>query len=508
MIKSGILRKVVIYSVVAAEILLASYIFAFAYLCQDHAEHLHASWLVWQGEVPYRDFFEHHNPLLWFVLAPITAFFYLNPYIIYISRVLSALIYMTMFYGLYTLSRKFLKLHQMSFYLMLMLFFSNKTNILSFFELTPDSFMDATFVWGFYFYCQFLKEKKQNALNLSFLLFCISFLFLQKVLILLIVLGFHILYLLYKKEIHFGEIFKACLAPVVLCCCFLWYLYYTSALSTYFIFNYDLNTIVPKFMGNARINQDFFMVFFFPLLATILLHHFLKTGNRYRNLLAGVVFCEYVIKMNVWAPWIQYFLLTNIVCMLVVSQSIIDFIKFKRGKLLLTIIILAQLCGLYKDKLVIAYVPYFRLHQYIMKNTDKNDIIINGAMLFFNIYGKNADYYWFGYQNITPIAYYLYGYNDKPDINQMLYRYKPKFFYNAPYINMIALSNTKNDFAKYLAEIYPHVYNHQEGAESFSQHWSNPLNYEVDEKFLRENYVYAKYYQLLIRKDFRYWLFD
>ena len=29
----------------------------------DDVEHLHSAWLVFQGQVPYKDFFQHHNPL-------------------------------------------------------------------------------------------------------------------------------------------------------------------------------------------------------------------------------------------------------------------------------------------------------------------------------------------------------------------------------------------------------------------------------------------------------------
>ncbi|MBR1824994.1 MAG: hypothetical protein IJ770_00205, partial [Alphaproteobacteria bacterium] len=39
----------------------------------DSMEHLRASYLVSLGDVPYRDFFEHHHPLLWYAFAPIAA---------------------------------------------------------------------------------------------------------------------------------------------------------------------------------------------------------------------------------------------------------------------------------------------------------------------------------------------------------------------------------------------------------------------------------------------------
>ncbi|MEX2264597.1 MAG: glycosyltransferase family 39 protein [Bryobacteraceae bacterium] len=35
----------------------------------DEFQHLHAAWLVSQGQTPYADFFEHHTPLLYYLLA-------------------------------------------------------------------------------------------------------------------------------------------------------------------------------------------------------------------------------------------------------------------------------------------------------------------------------------------------------------------------------------------------------------------------------------------------------
>ena len=32
------------------------WLFYYHYIFMDHVEHLHAAWLIWKGEVPYRDF--------------------------------------------------------------------------------------------------------------------------------------------------------------------------------------------------------------------------------------------------------------------------------------------------------------------------------------------------------------------------------------------------------------------------------------------------------------------
>jgi hypothetical protein len=43
------------------------------FLDSDEIEHVHSAWHVLNGAVPYVDFFEHHHPLLWYLLAPALA---------------------------------------------------------------------------------------------------------------------------------------------------------------------------------------------------------------------------------------------------------------------------------------------------------------------------------------------------------------------------------------------------------------------------------------------------
>jgi hypothetical protein len=45
----------------------------FKYLDGDEIEHVHSTWHVLNGRLPYVDFFEHHHSLLWYCLAPVLA---------------------------------------------------------------------------------------------------------------------------------------------------------------------------------------------------------------------------------------------------------------------------------------------------------------------------------------------------------------------------------------------------------------------------------------------------
>ena len=59
--------------------------------------------VVWQGQVPYRDFFQHHNPLLWYLFAPVTQLFYRDTAIVYAARVAAILGWGAVLYKLYAL---------------------------------------------------------------------------------------------------------------------------------------------------------------------------------------------------------------------------------------------------------------------------------------------------------------------------------------------------------------------------------------------------------------------
>jgi hypothetical protein len=52
----------------------------------DEAEHLHTTWLVARGLLPFRDFFQHHTPMLWVTLAPLLRLLPTGGYIFLAAR--------------------------------------------------------------------------------------------------------------------------------------------------------------------------------------------------------------------------------------------------------------------------------------------------------------------------------------------------------------------------------------------------------------------------------------
>ncbi len=61
-------------------------------LDEDESQHLHAAWLVAQGKVPFADFWEHHTPGLYYLLAPLTQAFPDSPAVYFVGRTGMALV--------------------------------------------------------------------------------------------------------------------------------------------------------------------------------------------------------------------------------------------------------------------------------------------------------------------------------------------------------------------------------------------------------------------------------
>jgi len=72
----------------------------------DESQHLHAAWLVGEGRVPYRDFWEHHMPLLAYALAPVTRRVPEGPAIYFVGRTLMGLVSVGTLALVYALGRR------------------------------------------------------------------------------------------------------------------------------------------------------------------------------------------------------------------------------------------------------------------------------------------------------------------------------------------------------------------------------------------------------------------
>lgn len=125
----------------------------------DYFPHLHNSWLIYKDYIPYKDFFEIHNPGLWYFLSPLFFFLKDNPVILPISRFINVLIFSAAVFVLYKINRIF-KISKIVFWLNLLVFlnFDFLRNMVL--ELRPDYLMLLFSVFAYYLVLFGAREKK------------------------------------------------------------------------------------------------------------------------------------------------------------------------------------------------------------------------------------------------------------------------------------------------------------------------------------------------------------
>ena len=206
----------------------------------DDWEHLASAWFIFNGYIPYRDFFQHHNPLLWYFFAPFFSVFS-NPLdIFYAGRITAAVFFLCGLGFIWGIIRQFGGSFS-TFCITLFIYLTYPISHLGYFQNRPDTYMIFCLLGGLYFWIRFYREKNGKALIWSYLLFFLSFAFLQKAVWFLAPFALYQIYLLVRKEIKWPVFFKALFIPILIAFGYAVYLYRTDSLARYWELNWILN---------------------------------------------------------------------------------------------------------------------------------------------------------------------------------------------------------------------------------------------------------------------------
>jgi len=206
----------------------------------DDLEHWASSWFIFNGFAPYRDFFQHHHPLLWYITAP---FFWFMEHPIDSFRV-GRIIAVIFFCGGCFLIGKIVQAlggTARSFLYALFIYLSYPVMAGNYFQNRPDTYMTFFLLWGLYKWIVFLKNKKTKDLVWCYLFYFIAFAFLQKAIWFLFPFGLYQIYLLIKKEMKWSDLFKALIIPIFITLGYGIYLTLSGSLIRYFELNWILN---------------------------------------------------------------------------------------------------------------------------------------------------------------------------------------------------------------------------------------------------------------------------
>ena len=225
----------------------------------DSVEHIHSAFLISQGYIPYRDFFQHHNPLMWFIFAPVANFFAYDVTVSEVVSFISFLVFLKSLIYVYRIIEEFVgggRFAGVLGFLFLMIP-SFKAYALDF---RPDNYMVFCLVGGMYYYFKYLRDKVSSHLVWAGVFFVLSFLFAQKALFPLFVLGMSGLWFWYKKEIKTRDMIKMIVVCSAIMGGFVWYLFRYDIFELYIKSNYDFNLNLVKGFEMGRIARvDIYM---------------------------------------------------------------------------------------------------------------------------------------------------------------------------------------------------------------------------------------------------------
>ncbi|HEX2978573.1 MAG TPA: glycosyltransferase family 39 protein [Candidatus Babeliales bacterium] len=211
---------------------------------QDEIEAVHTAWKIIHDGVIYRDFFQHHHPLLYYLLVPVIKLFGEVFRTLLIIRMIVFFQYFLIGLVTYFLSKRLFnaEIAMLSAYLLLtaMIF----TKLL---QIRPDGPQVLcgmiSLLFLFNFFEQQKKLKRWAQLVISALFLSLSFLFLQKAIFLIAAIAVIFLLQVYKREISFLECVVyavAFLAPII---GYFAYLSVVGAWELYYKFNWLLNAM-------------------------------------------------------------------------------------------------------------------------------------------------------------------------------------------------------------------------------------------------------------------------
>ncbi len=407
----------------------------------DEFEHLHASWMVAEGKVPYRDFFEHHHPLLWYLSAPIVSFFYENVIIFYVMRVISTIASITTLIYIFKISLFFTD--KKGGILAIVFCISNIITLYNFYQFRPDNFMNLFFIIGVYYWFLHIKDKQTKHLIISFIYFAIAIMFLQKIAALLILVGCILIWLITSKTIKLKTTLLSSIPAILLLSSFIAYFLITGTFYEYISLNLRFNQALVYYFerGSFWYRNLFFSIYG---LGFIIALNGLRKKNIYLKIIAIIYIGEFLMRAFYFAPHPNYYVLLTYLNALLIATLVNELEK--KYKIIRIVLIIGLF--LYEGYLFNTLsssatkhnsFEHYKLADYIHKNSNKNDILMNGYDKNFNIYRNDASYYWFGLDMLIPVMEQEFGLDKIIDINNLIVYKKPKFIYTLNYVDLRAL---------------------------------------------------------------------
>ena len=400
----------------------------------DDAEHIHSAWLVHQGKVPYIDFFQHHNPLLWYLFAPLTGMFAYDLAIYDAVRMISACVMFITLYMSALIVKRFISQNAYALLITVASVFPSYV-IYSGLDFRPDNYMLCCYISGIYFYFSYLEKQKVRDLILSFALMVLSFLFMQKIIFMLGVFGIFVLIDLYHKRIILNDFMKALIFPIGAVLLFFLWLLSHEMIAKYWLANYIFNLHIPDVYWGLveKTKPDFYIASSGAFISAI---YFILKGNKYVRLICVLWGVEAIQRFFYFSLDRHYYYLMQILNGMLIGAFVSRVVNKKTWISYIFIALTFTESFLYVENVYAKKVtpPYHRYvtPKYVLEATNRCDSVLNGFGLTYNLFNKDITYYWNLNGQLDVIGNRI-GLAPLPNLNRAVIENLPRIIYTDPY---------------------------------------------------------------------------
>ncbi len=400
----------------------------------DTLEHVHSSWLVYRGKIPYKDFFQHHNPLLWYIGAPFVGIYEYSLRAVDAVNMLTVTVAVVMLWYIYLIHKNFLSDSFGGLVAAAFCIFQHESLYIK--DFKPDNFMAACLIVGIYYLFCYLKEKKLSNLVLSFLLFFASFMFTQKAALILICIGVVIPVLVYSKQMSLSDCLLSAVLPVLIFAAYLAFLWHENILTLYFKANFELNSYIPDVFYTRRFIYPSFEIIVPLAFAFYALARYVYNGSVYLKI-TGIIFAaEYLIRMYYFTPFVYYFAFLGGMASLLAGYAAVEMTQKHKWAQWLFLAYFVAVGGWYVNtysrRITVGDSYKYGASGFVLELTTPCDYVVNGYRIGYNLFNKDIDYIWNLKGQIDVIAATI-GIRPTADLESLIRKYRPKIIYGKNY---------------------------------------------------------------------------
>jgi hypothetical protein len=395
----------------------------------DELEHLRASYFVSQGEMPYRDFFEHHHPLIWFTFAPIISILPHNIVLtLYAANIFAFVFSIGSTFLIFKIAQKFLG-GAFSAILTLVFYFMYFTTWYSFSIFKPDTFMRFFYLLGLYNFFIYYDKKKTKNLIISASSFTISFLYLQTIIFSILPLAIPFIYMIYKNKFIWKDLAKAGIIPIIIILSVVIWFYLSGTWNRYFELNWIYNSYLFDVIHSKT--PSILPVFSIEIIVAYIsmaFIYFYKEQNNIFNIISLLFVCECIQRVIFPAVYPHYLVLLLLFSSFIIGYTLNMVNRKWIFKVLFIILIIASILNF-----ITIYITNGKTTRNYLKEFDKNPnaSTINFDVSYFNVYAPKYSYYWF-YPNFEYVDNSMFNTLPDYDINEIIRKHKPIYIaYNS-----------------------------------------------------------------------------